>query len=79
MYKCPHLPATVKLSDSLFGVLLRQVTVVSSLIIILDAVTWSVEVKLEFKALPLTLMRVALNGAEMKIAGGVDLPVYLTV
>ena len=61
-----HSPAIVKLSV-LLAVLLRHITVVSSLMNILDAVTCRVEVKL----LPLTLMRVAVNRPRFKILGGV--------
>ena len=61
-----HSPAIIKLSV-LLAIVLRHITVVSSLIIILDAVTCSVEVKL----LPLILMRVAVNGPRSKIPGGV--------
>ena len=66
-----HSPAIVKLS-ALLAVVLRHITVVSFLIIILDAVTCSVEVKL----LPLTLMREAVNGFRSKVPGGVAPTTY---
>ena len=66
-----YSPPTVKLSVSL-AVVLRHITVVSLLMIILDAVTCSVEVKLALvKALPLILilMREALNGLRSTLRG----------
>ena len=66
-----YLPATVKLSVSL-AVVLRHITVVASLMIILDAVTCRVEVKLALvKVLPLILilMREALNGLRSTLRG----------
>ena len=78
MYKClVHLPATVKLSVSLSRVPLRHVTVV--LVIVLDAVTRRVEVKLEFRVVPLTLMREILSGPRFKILGGVSVAKYEVV
>ena len=77
MYKFLHLPATVKLSV-LLAVKLRHITVVSFLMNILDAVTCSVEVKLAFRAVPLTLMREAVNGPRIKVAGGISLVLYVT-
>ena len=64
------LPATVKLSVSL-AVVLRHVTVVSSLMIVLDAVTCRVEVMLALVKVPLvlTLMREAINGSRSKLRG----------
>ena len=61
-------PATVKLSVSL-AVVLRHITVVASLMIILDAVTCRVEVMLAFTKVPLvvTLMREAVNGPRSKL------------
>lgn len=67
----------LKLSVSFSEVLLRHVTVVASPIIILDALTCRVEVKLEFREVPLTLMRVAINGPRGKGSGGIELVVYL--
>ena len=68
-----HVPVTVKLSVSLSKVPLRHIIVVASLMIILDAVTWRVEVKLAFRGVPLTLMRETVNGPRFKIIGGVAL------
>ena len=83
MYKCfmiiIHPPATVKLSVSLSAVPLRQVTVVSVLVIILDAVTCSVEVKLAFRVVPLTLLREIVSGPRFKILGGVSVAKYEVV
>jgi len=83
MYKCfmtiIHSPATVKLSVSLSAVPLRQVTVVSVLVIVLDAVTRSVEVKLAFRVVPLTLMREIVSGPRFKILGGVSVAKYEVV
>ena len=62
----------MKLSVSLSRVPLRQVTVVSVLVIVLDAVTRRVEVKLAFKVVPLTSRREAVNGARGKGLGGVS-------
>lgn len=79
MYKCFHIPATVKLSVAFSNVPLRHVTVVSFLLIILDTVTWSVEVKLACRLVPLTLMRVAVNGSRGKMFGGVSSATYEVV
>ena len=64
------LPATVKLSVSLAAVL-RHITAVSSLMIVLDAVTCRVEVMLALVKVPLvlTLMREAVNGPRSKLRG----------
>ena len=77
MYKFLQLPATVKLSV-LLAVKLRHIIVVESLMNILDAVTCRVEVKLEFRGVPLTLMSVAVNGPRFKVPGGVSLALYVT-
>ena len=69
----------MKLSVSLSRVPLRQVTVVSVLVIVLDAVTCRVEVKLEFRMVPLTLMREILSGPRFKILGGVSVAKYEVV
>ena len=63
----------------LLALLLRHITVVSFLKNILDAVTCRVEVKLAFRGvfMPLTLVRVALNGPRFKITEGIELAVYL--
>ena len=63
-------PAIVKLSV-LLVVVLRHITVFSSLMIILDAVTCSVEVMLALVKVPLvlTLMREAVNGLRSKLRG----------
>ena len=66
----------MKLSVSLSRVPLRQVTVVSVLVIVLDAVTCRVEVKLAFRAVPLTLMREKVNGPRFKIPGGISRALY---
>ena len=79
MYKCFHVPPTVKLSVTFLSVPLRHVTVVSFLLIILDTVTWSVEVKLACRLVPLTLIRVAVNGSRFKMFGGVSIAVYEVV
>ena len=73
-----NLPATVKLSV-LLAVVLRHITVVLSLMKTLDAVTCRVEVKFAFRGVfvPLTLVRVAVNGARGKITESVELTVYL--
>ena len=76
MYKYLHVPATVKLSVTFSSVPLRHITVVSFLLIILDTVTWSVEVKLACRMVPLTLMRVAVNGSRGKMFGGVSSAMY---
>ena len=70
-----HLLATVKLSV-LLAVVLRHITVVASLMNILDAVTRRVEVKLAFRGVPLTLMRETVNGPRIKVAGGIELAKY---
>ena len=67
----------MKLSVSLSEVLPRHITVISSFINILDAVTCRVEVKLASRVVPLTLMREAVNGFRLKVSGGVELAVYL--
>ena len=69
-----YLPAIVKLSV-LLAALLRHVTVVASLMIILDAFTCRVEVKLAFRLLPLTLTRKAVKGCRFNTSGGVEAPV----
>ena len=73
-----YLPAIVKLSV-LLAVVLRHITVVAALMNILDAFTCRVEVKLAFRGvfIPLTLVRVAVNGPRFKITEGVELTVYL--
>ena len=76
MYKYLHIPATVKLSVTFSSVPLKHITVVSFLLIILDIATWSVEVKLACRLVPLTLMRVALSGPRGKRFGGVSSAVY---
>ena len=78
MYKFLYLPATVKLSVLLSIVLLRHITVVASLMIILDAVTCRVEVKLAFRGVPLTLIREAVNGPRFKVSGGISSVLYVT-
>ena len=50
----------------LLAVKLRHITVVSSLMIIRDAVTCSVEVKLEFRGVPLLSIREAVKGFRSK-------------
>ena len=72
------IPATVKLSVSLSEAALRQVTVVSVLVIVLDAVTRRVEVKLAFRGVftPLTLRREMVNVPRLKGIGGVSAAVY---
>ena len=78
MYKClVHIPATVKLSVSFSRVPLRHITVV--LVIVLDAVTRRVEVKLEFRVVPLTLMREIVSGPRFKILGGISVAKYEVV
>ena len=67
------------MSVSLSRVPLRHVTVVSVLVIVLDAVTCRVEVKLEFRMVPLTLMREILSGPRFKILGGVSVAKYEVV
>ena len=74
--KCHHLLATVKLSVSLSRVPLRQVTVVSVLVIALDAVTFRVEVKLAFGLLPLTLMKEIVSGPRFMTFGGLSRALY---
>lgn len=73
-----YLPATVKLSV-LLAVVLRHIKVVAALMNVLDTVTCRVEVKLAFRGvfIPLTLMRVPVNGPRFKITEGVELTVYL--
>ena len=63
----------------LLAVVLRHITVVASLMIILDVVTCRVEVKLAFRGEPLTLMRETVNGSRFKIIGGVALATYEVV
>ena len=60
----------------LLAVVLRHITVVSSLMIILDAVTCRVEVKLEFRGVPVTLIREIVSGSRFKICGGVSIAMY---
>ena len=79
MYKCFHVPATVKLSVAFSSVPLKHITVVSFLLIVLDTVTWSVEVKFACRLVPLTLMRVAVNGPRGKVFGGVSIAAYEVV
>ena len=79
LYKSVYLPATVKFSILLSIVLLRHITVVSFLMNILDAVTCSVEVKLAFRGVPLTLMRETVSGSRFKIIGGVASVTYEVV
>ena len=69
-----YLPATVKLSV-LLAVVLRHITVVSFLMNILDAVTCRVEVKLEFRGLPLLSIREAVKGIRSK-SSKLELVVY---
>ena len=78
MYKCLHSPATVKLSVSLSEAALTHITVVSFLMIVLEAVTRRVEVKLEFRGVftPLTLRREMVNVPRLKGIGGVSPAVY---
>ena len=76
-YSC--IPATVKLSVSLSEVALRHVTVVSVLVIVLDAFTCRVEVKLAFRGVPLTLRREVVNGPRLMGIRGVSAPVYEVV
>ena len=68
----------MKLSVSSSEVL-RHITVAVFLIEILDAFTWSVEVKLAFRVEPLTLTREAINGPRIKMSGGVETDVYNVV
>ena len=74
-----HVPATVKLSVSLSRVPLRHITVVSVLVIILDAVTCRSEVKLAFRGVPLTLMREMISRPRFKILGGLSVAKYEVV
>ena len=48
----------------------------SVLVIVLDAVTCRVEVKLAFRVVPLTLMREKVNGPRFKIPGGISHALY---
>ena len=73
MYKCLHVPPTVKLSVAFSSVPLKHITVVSFLLIVLDTVTCRVEVKLACRLVPLTLIRVAVNGPRFKMFGGVSI------
>ena len=61
----------------LLAVVLRHITVVSSLMIILDAVTCRVEVMLASTKVPLLSMREAVKGIRSKVSGGVSVDVYL--
>ena len=70
-----NLPAIVKLSVLLAAVL-RHITVVSLLMIILDAVTCKVEVKLEFRGLPLLSISEAVKGLRSK-SSELELVVYV--
>ena len=80
MYKrLMYLPATVKLSLSLSRVPLRHITVVSVMVIVLDAVTRRLEVKLAFRGVPLTLMREMVSGPRFKILGGTSVAKYEVV
>ena len=80
MYKrLMHLLATVKLSLSLSRVPLRHITVVSVVVIVLDAVTRRLEVKLAFRGVPLTLMREMVSGPRVKILGGTSVAKYEVV
>ena len=63
----------------LLAVVLRHMTVVSFLMNILDAVTCRVEVTLAFRGVPLTLMRVAVNGPGFMTSGGVSPDVYAVI
>ena len=65
-----------KSSVTFFRVPLRHITVEESLIIILDAVTCRVEVKLAFRGIPLTLMREMVSGPRVKILGGISVAKY---
>ena len=60
----------------LLVVVLRQVTVVSFLINILDTVTCRAEVKLEFRPALLISMRVVVNEPRVKVAGGISVGRY---
>ena len=66
----------MKLSVLFFRVPLRHITVDKSLWIIRDAVTCRVEVKLEFRVMPLTLMREIRSGPRFKILGGISVAKY---
>ena len=70
------IPATVKLSVSLSEAALRHITVDSVLVIVLDAVTCRVEVKLEFRGVPLTLRREVVNGPRLMDIRGVSAATY---
>ena len=57
VYKCLHVPPTVKLSVAFSSVPLKHITVVSFLLIVLDTVTCRVEVKLACRlAWPVIMM-----------------------
>ena len=71
-----YAPAVMKLSVTFFRVPLRHITVEESLMIILDAVTWRVEVKLAFRGIPLTLMREILSRPRFRILGGISVAKY---
>ena len=71
-----YSPATMKLSVTFFRVPLRHITVDESLMIILDAVTCRVEVKLAFRGIPLTLMREILSRPRFRILGGISVAKY---
>ena len=79
MNDCICAPAAMKLSVSFSEVLLRHVTVATFLMIVLDAVTCIVEVKLEFRGVPLTLVREAVKGAGFKSSGGISPATYEVV
>ena len=63
----------MKLSAPISRVPLRHITVVAFLINVSDAVTCRVEVKLEFRLLPLLSIREAVNEGRFKVIGGVVL------
>ena len=67
---------TVKLSVSLSEAL-RHITLVAFLIIILDAFTCRVEVKLEFRGVPLLSVREAVKGLRTEMLEIGELAVYL--
>ena len=69
----------MKLSVSLSEALLRHITVAAFLMIILDAVTSRVELKSAFKLVPLTPVRVAVNGPLIKVSGGTSPAPYEVV
>ena len=71
-----YAPAMMKLSVTFFRLPLRHITVEESLMIILDAVTWRVEVKLTFRGIPLTLMREMLSRPRFRILRGISVAKY---